>query len=189
MTCAPEPWQDVAARLRPFIARRVPGSEVDDVLQDVWVRMQRGLPGLRDEQRFSPWLYQLARNAVTDHLRTRARHPLPVADAAAAVDTPDVESEDDRAVSRSLATCVSGFVGLLPSPYREAVTLVELENLTAREAAAMTGVSLTAMKSRVERGRAQLRRLFETCCEIALDARGKVTDYVPRPQPTRCPAR
>jgi RNA polymerase sigma-70 factor (ECF subfamily) len=41
------------------------------------------------------------------------------------------------------------------------------------------------MKSRVQRGRAQLRALFDQCCEIALDARGKVTDYTPRATPCR----
>jgi RNA polymerase sigma-70 factor (ECF subfamily) len=54
-----------------------------------------------------------------------------------------------------------------------------------REAARMAGVSVAAMKSRVARGRAQLRALFEQCCEIALDARGKVTDYARR-QPCGC---
>ena len=41
-------------------------------------------------------------------------------------------------------------------------------------------LSLSGMKSRVQRGRDQLRRMFEQCCDIALDARGKVTDFTPR---------
>ena len=80
---------------------------------------------------------------------------------------------------------MSIFVAQLPSPYREAVTLVELEGLTAREAADMVGISVSGTKSRVQRGRDQLRRMFDECCEIALDARGKVTDFTPRGQ--RCP--
>src|SRR6185312_9496618 len=91
--------------------------------------------------------------------------------------------DDDRDAARALAGCVSLFVAALPSPYREAVTLVELEGLTAREAAEMAGISVSGMKSRVQRGRAQLRELFELCCEIAVDARGKVTDYTRRPRP------
>ena len=90
--------------------------------------------------------------------------------------------------SRALSACVSVFVARLPSPYREAVTLVELEGLTAREAAEMVGISVSGMKSRVQRGRAQLRQMFDECCEIALDARGKVTDFTPRPQPCACKA-
>lgn len=183
VTMSLAPWQDVAAQLRPFLAHRVDASEVDDVLHDVWLRVQRGLPGLRDEERFTSWLFQIARSAVAEHQRARARHPLTDA-------PPDSElaaepANDDRDEARSLARCVSIFVALLPSPYREAITLVELQGLTARAAAEMVGVSVSGMKSRVQRGRAQLRQLFEACCEIALDARGKVIDYTPRSRPCR----
>src|SRR6185503_10118904 len=166
----------------PFVARRVPPAEIEDVLQDVFVRIQRGLPGLRDEDRLTSWLFQIARSSVAEHLRARARHPLADADAG---EQPAAEpDEHDREAARELASCITSFVAALPSPYREAVTLVELEGLTAREAADMVGISLSGMKSRVQRGRAQLRKLFEQCCEIALDVRGKPTDFTPRVRPS-----
>lgn len=180
---SPAPWQNVAAQLRPFLARRVAAADVDDVLQDVWIRAQRGLPGLRDEERFTAWLFQIARSAVADHQRVRARHPL--TDAPPEPDLAAEPTADDRETARALACCVSIFVARLPSPYREAVTLVELEGVTVREAAEMVGVSISGMKSRVQRGRAQLRQLFDECCEIALDARGKVIDCTPRPRSCR----
>ena len=182
MTTSPAPWQDMAARLRPFIARRVSPSEIDDVMQDVFIRLQRGLPTLRDEERFTSWLFQIARNSVADHLRIRARHPLP-ADPSPDDRPAEPTADDDRASSRALSSCVSLFVARLPPPYREAVTLVELEGLTAREAAELVGISVSGMKSRVQRGRAQLRQLLDECCVIALDARNKVTDFTPRPRP------
>lgn len=175
-------WQDVAARLRPFIARRVDAQDVDDVLQDVFVRMQRGLPGLRDEQRMTPWLYQVARNAVADNLRARQRHPL------ASDDPPEPAAElaDEPAQEHLLAACIAVFVARLPSPYREAITLVELEGMTIKDAAAMVGISVSGMKSRVQRGRAQLRTAIDACCQIALDVRGKVIDVTPRARPACC---
>lgn len=180
MNLEPALWHDVAERIRPFVARRIAPTEVDDVLQDVFVRVQRGLASLRDEERFTSWLFQIARNSVAEHQRTRARHPIP---ATPPDDQPAPEAEDDREAARSLSACVSLFVAQLRSPYREAVTLVELEGLTAREAAEMVGISVSGMKSRVQRGREQLRELFDQCCEIALDARGKVTDYTRRAKP------
>jgi RNA polymerase sigma-70 factor (ECF subfamily) len=180
----PAPWQDVAARLRPFLARRVDATEVEDVLQDVFLRVQRGLPGLRDEERFTSWLFQIARNSVAEYMRVRARHP--VAEPTAEIDAVAEPTDDDREAARSLACCVSLFVARLPSPYREAVTLVELQGLTVREAAELAGVSLSGMKSRVQRGRAQLRHMFDECCEIALDVRGKVIDYARKAR--RCEA-
>lgn len=182
MSMTAVPWSDIATRLRPFIARRVPSCDVDDVVQDVLVRMHRGLPNLRDDERFSSWMFQVARSAIADIGRkhegelavgdTLDEHPAPTAD-------------DDRDAATALAGCVSLFVSALPSPYREAITLVELEGKTAREAAEMVGISVSGMKSRVQRGRAQLRELFETCCEIAVDSRGKPIDYALRAQPCK----
>ena len=165
---------NVADRLRPFIARRIPAQDVDDVLQETFVRMQRGIANLRDDARLTPWLYQVARSAVADHLRARHRHPLAEHEAE---EPAELEAGED---SHALAGCLATFVALLPSPYREAVTLVELEGLTAREAAALVGISTSGMKSRVQRGRAELRRQFEACCRIALDARNKVIEVTPR---------
>jgi hypothetical protein len=53
-------------------------------------------------------------------------------------------------------------------------------DMTIRDAAETAGVSMSGMKSRVQRGRAQLREMLDGCCAIALDVRGKVTDVVPR---------
>jgi RNA polymerase sigma-70 factor (ECF subfamily) len=168
-------WEALAGRLRPFIARRVPSSaDADDVLQEVLVRVHRGLSSLRDDDRLASWVYRIARNAIVDHVRTRA--PSAGADPDAALELDD----DDDGAAQDLAQALSFFVAALPSPYREAITLTELEGRTQREAAEMVGLSLSGMKSRVQRGRARLRAMLEACCEIALDARGHVIECSPR---------
>lgn len=173
-------WGELEARLRPFVARRVRGADVDDVLQDVFLRMHRGLPGLRDDQRFGPWVYQIARSAILDHRRSLARHPSAGGEVLREEPSEEPQTDDDRAAEQMLAANVAPFVALLPSPYREALTLTELEGVSQREAAAMMGVSVSAMKSRVQRGRARLRELLEDCCAIALDVRGRVVECEPR---------
>ncbi|MGK4003912.1 sigma-70 family RNA polymerase sigma factor [Sorangium sp. So ce1036] len=179
-------WQELEARLRPFIVRRVPTpADVDDVVQDVFLRMQRGVGGLRDDERFGPWVYQVARSAIAEHHRARARHVL------ADGDVPEPEAEPPRGeggAAELLALAIGPLVAMLPTPYREALTLTELEGLSQKAAADMLGISLPAMKSRVQRGREKLRALVEQCCEVALDARGHVIDCVPRipGNPSRC---
>lgn len=172
-------WRELEAKLRPFIARRVRSEvDVDDIVQDVFLRMQRGLAGLRDEERFGPWVYQVARSAIVDHQRVAAKHR--VVDAERSEDIP-LDVDDDRGVQEELAGYLAPFVAMLPSPYREALTLVELEGLTQKQAAEMLGISLSGMKSRVQRGRVQLRKALEDCCHIALDVRGRVVACEPRP--------
>jgi len=173
-------WRELEAKLRPFVARRVHSEvDVDDVVQDVFLRMQRGLAGLRDEERFGPWVYQVARSAIVDHQRVAAKHR--VVDDDGRVEHPLEVDGDERSVEEELAGYLAPFVAMLPSPYREALTLVELEGLTQKQAAEMLGISLSGMKSRVQRGRLQLRKALEDCCHIAQDARGRVVSCEPRP--------
>jgi RNA polymerase sigma-70 factor (ECF subfamily) len=173
-------WDQLGARLYPFVRKRVASdADADDVLQDVLLRMHRGLPSLQDETRMAAWMYRIARTSIADHQRARARHPL-----AKVGELPELlgasEGADEDAVSRMVAQYLSLLIVRLPSPYREAITLTELEGRSQREAAKMLGVSVSCIKSRVQRGRAKLRELLEKCCEIALDSRGKIIACEPR---------
>ncbi len=171
-------WRELEAKLRPFVAKRVSEADVDDVVQDVFLRIQRGLPSLRDDQRLGPWVYQVARSAIADHGRAAAR--LANVEPQRSEPTSEPDDADERAVAREVAAYAALFVVMLPSPYREALTLTELQGLTQKEAAEMLGLSLSGMKSRVQRGRQKLRTALEECCDIALDARRRVVGCEPR---------
>lgn len=170
-------WRELEAKLRPFVAKRVREPDVDDVVQEVFLRIQRGISSLRDDQRFGPWVYQVARSAIADYGRAASRHPLAESEGWEPTTGPE---DDERATEREVAAYAALFVSMLPSPYREALTLTELERLTQKEAAEMLGISLSGMKSRVQRGRAKLRAALEDCCHIALDARRRVVGCEPR---------
>jgi len=175
-------WRRLESSLRPFVARRVASAaDVDDLVQEVFARMHRALPALRDEARFGPWLYRIARSAIADHQRQAARHPLASEERLEEPSPPP--DDDERSVARELASALAPFVSALPSPYREAITLADLGGLTQSQAAAVAGISLPGMKARVQRGRARLRKALEDCCQIALDARRRVIACEPRTSP------
>jgi len=171
-------WREVEARLRPYVARRVPPADVDDVVQETFVRVYRGLATLTDGERFGAWVYRIAGSAIADHERRRARQPL--ASEPQTEEGPGLAATPDDDLEAELAECIALFVARLPSPYREAITLTELQGLTQKDAATMLGVSLSGMKSRVQRGRERIRRMFEECCELSVDGRGHVTECTPR---------
>jgi RNA polymerase sigma-70 factor, ECF subfamily len=172
-------WQDIERRLRPYVARRVasPG-DVEDVLQEILVRIHRSLSALRDGESFGGWVYRIAQSCIADAARARARSPLTLVDETPEKAAPAADEHDD--LEAELGACVALFVARLPAPYREAVTLTELQGLTQKEAAEMLGVTLPAMKSRAARGREKIRDMFEECCRISVDCRGRVTACEPR---------
>jgi RNA polymerase sigma-70 factor (ECF subfamily) len=166
-------WRDIEARLRPYVARRVPtAAEADDVIQEILVRVHKGLRSLQDGERFGGWVYRIAERAIADAARSRAR--MPIAEARDVAGDSDATSDEAADLQLELGECVALFVARLPSPYREAITLTELQGLTQKDAADMLGVSVSGMKSRVQRGRERIRAMFEECCEISLDCRGRV---------------
>lgn len=179
-------WEQTLAQLRRFVAARVGGDQelAADITQDVVVRSIAS-GALAQVDNPAAWLYRSARNAVIDHYRRRReQHPLEVLDT-----WPDPEPFDDgrpNDATRELARCLQPLLDELPSAMREAVTRVDLGGQTHQAAAADAGISVSGMKSRVQRGRRQLRDLLERCCQVDLDRTGAVTSYRPSGEGPRC---
>lgn len=169
--------------VRRYVRRRVDDPVVqDDLVQEVFLRVHDRHEQLRDDERLGAWIRRIAANVVTDHhRRRRPDEALPEV-----LPTPPVaEDEGERAL---LGTWLALTISSLDEPHRDVLTLTELQGLTQREAAARLGLSLPAVKSRVLRGRAELRRRLERCCHVELDHRGGLMGYTPRSpcSPGRC---
>jgi RNA polymerase sigma-70 factor (ECF subfamily) len=175
-------WRDIEARLRPYVARRVScAADVDDVLQEILVKVHGGMNGLRDGERFGGWVYRIAGHVIADFAKARLRAPIAAGAVGELPEERDVAGDEAAELQADLGQCVALFVARLPAPYRGAVTLTDLQGLTQKDAAEMLGISLSGMKSRVQRGRERIRQMFEECCEISLDCRGQVVECESRP--------
>src|SRR4051812_45065576 len=101
-------WSEIQRLLRPYVARRVVSSaDVDDILQEIFVRMHRGLPALRDEERFGSWVYSIAHRVILDagraQSRDRAVHVAEIPESGAEVDSTDAGAE----LEEDLGACVA----------------------------------------------------------------------------------
>lgn len=173
-------YQQFAAPLRSFVARRAPREvDTEDVLQDVFVRIQEQLPNLRDADRIDAWIFQIARNVVADAFRKRSRREA-FGDGTAADLPAPIGEDDQRSGEASLARCLAPMIAELPEPYRSAIELTELRGMTQVEAARLAGISISGMKSRVQRGREQLKSIIGGFCKVEIDVRGGVTGCDPR---------
>jgi RNA polymerase sigma-70 factor (ECF subfamily) len=193
-TPQPEPadldqlWRRFSSDLRAFIARRVPRPEdADDILSIVFLRMAKSLDNLREQDRLLGWMYAITRNAITDYYRS-APHRRELA-----VDTvPDNpsagEPDADEAAGKELASCLVPMLSGLPAEQAAAVQMVDLDARTHAAAAGEAGISVSGMKSRVQRGRATLQAQLHACCQISQDRTGHVHDYQPRSGSCACGA-
>ncbi|MDD9937732.1 MAG: RNA polymerase sigma factor SigZ [Myxococcales bacterium] len=182
MTSTHEIAEQLGEALAAFVERRVADPDVArDLVQDVYERIHRREARLEELERVDAWVFRVARNVITDHYRRRGRsqereRPL-------LVEPTEDAPGDEAEVRQEVAAWLPSFVAQLPEPYREVLELTELQGLTQAQAAERLGLSVTAVKSRVRRGRAQLEKDLRGCCHIELDARGTVMDYAPRACP------
>lgn len=167
-------WATLRGELRRFLVGQVgEPATADDLLQDVFLKLHRRGCDLREKDSPRAWLYQVARNAVVDHWRRRESTQVPD-------DLAHVEVPTEETVQARLAPCLRPMIESLPAAYADALRMTELDEMPQAEAARCLGLSLTALKSRVRRGRAQLKDMLLQCCEFELSSAGRVLDYWPR---------
>lgn len=173
-------WREVVAQLRAFVRRRIADPDrAEDLVGDILLRIHQRLGSVDDRERLAHWVSRVARNAVVDEYRRAARaREKPVA---APEDVAAEEPDDSADVLGELARCLRPLLPGLPPEQRRAVELVDLDGMPQAEAAHREGVSVSGMKSRVQRGRRRLADLLGQCCALTLDARGVPMDYVPSP--------
>jgi RNA polymerase sigma-70 factor (ECF subfamily) len=167
-------WAEFAAKLGRFIRARVADpATAEDILQDVFVKIQSRLDHLRAPAKLQSWLYLIARNAIIDHYRkTRATSELP--------ESLLTEPPEDSSEACELKDALRQMIDGLPDVYRDAIVLTEFEGLTQKELADRLGISLSGAKSRVQRAREQLKQLLLDCCHFEFDRRGGIMDCTPR---------
>lgn len=145
------------------IAFRMTGNraEAEDVSQEVFLRLYRGLRQFDPSLPFAPWVRRIAGNAALNHLRRRSlerRHAAPESDQGEMPDLPDAAADpEERAARAEEAGRLERALAILPENQRLAVTLKYVEGLTAEEIADAMGAPRNTVKTWLLRARERLR--------------------------------
>lgn len=164
-------WEELHDRLYRFIYIRVNDSDdTEDILQNVFLKIHTNLETIRDVNKIESWIFQIARNTIMDYFRKPGK--LPLDENLAVFD--EYASEN---TAEDLAPYIQDIIQTLPPIYREAVQLVDCQGMNQQEAAKTQGISLSGMKSRVQRARGLIKETMLSCCHFEFDSRGIVMDY------------
>lgn len=128
----------------------------DELVQEVWLKVIRGFPDLRDPARLAPWMFRIARFTAIDRLRRGSmdsESPLPTEIEASSEPEPLEREERDAVLHQGLAE--------LPWVEREVLTLFYLEELSLQEVAEVLEVPKGTVKSRLHRARRLLKMRLE----------------------------
>ena len=149
-------------------------AEVEDVVQETFIKAYRALHNFRGDSAFYTWLYRIGINTAKNYLVSMGRRPKVIAD----IDIEDVENFDGgdemrtmetpetELMTKQIAQTVNDTVASLPEELRTAITLRELEGLSYEEIATLMQCPIGTVRSRIFRAREtialKLRPLLDT---------------------------
>lgn len=167
-------YEDLNKPLKAFIGKRVNDPAIaEDLLHDVFLKIHNQVGSLKEEEKLASWIYRIAQNSIIDFYRRR-KEMIPAQD-----DVPfDANQFDD--IAEKLAPTLKALTNQLPDKYKEALLLIDFEGAKQTELASRLGISVSAVKSRVQRARKMLKELLLECCHFEFDRYGTVFDYHPK---------
>lgn len=150
-----------ARMVHGILLSRVPYSDVDDLVQDVFLQALPRLHSLREVSKFPGWLASIARNRASDfHRRAKPHHELN--EESTFAETNQQSSPSLRPVPHSSteARVVLDAIRSLPEAYREPLVLRLVEGMTGPEIAARIGLTHGSVRVNLHRGMQQLREIL-----------------------------
>jgi RNA polymerase sigma-70 factor (ECF subfamily) len=157
-------WDQVAQQYGRFlytVAYRLTGNHDDaqDLVQEVLVRVQRGLASYRPGS-MEGWLSRITTNAFLDDVRRRKRRPVDLVGDDIERAPVEALAVEDAMAAEQLPDHVQHALRALPEDYRAAVVLCDVVGLSYTEIAETLDVPVGTVRSRIHRGRAQLREVL-----------------------------
>lgn len=168
-------WLDFSKPVKEFIRNQTHNAEVtDDLLQEVFIKIHQHLHELREEERLAGWVFQIARNTALNYFRSKKR----------ALEQEDTVYQNnleqtyfsENELNTMVAQWLEHFRQDLDPKYEEALRLVDIEGLSQVQLAEKLGISVSGAKSRVQRGREQLKQKLMDCCPVKVDAYGNIIE-------------
>jgi RNA polymerase sigma-70 factor (ECF subfamily) len=152
--------------LKRFVFGKVKNmQDAEDIVQDVFIKAQLKSTQLDDAAKFTGWMYSITRNSIIDYYRKKKKcleDQLPEGD------------EEYNVFNDCVTHCLQQLMHRLPSPYREALELTEVQHVTQKELAERLGISYSGAKSRVQRARQILKDKMNELYKIQTDGYGNV---------------
>jgi len=151
------------AKLRRYARKFLFGQEdVDDLLQEVFLKAYINIQSFDTGRQFSPWLYRIAHNEFVNTLRERVRKPLDFLDLEVVL--PQLrakEKADDLAQREDIKQMLDRALSQISGKYREALLLYYYEDLNYQSIAEVLHLPISTVGVRLTRGRAELKKIIK----------------------------
>src|SRR5579859_3735746 len=159
-------WNSVQRELRGFVYKRVKDKALtEDIVHDVFLKVLAKIHQVKESDKVFGWIYQVTRNAITDHFRKHSKNINP-------------KDLDWQSTPPNYNDCVTNTINelipTLPDIYRIPLEMTELQNMSQLEVAEKLNLNYSTAKARVQRARQMLKEKVEEILIVKTDGYGNV---------------
>ena len=185
MTTFQDVYDEYHTRIHHYLGKIAGNREAEDLTQEVFLKIDKGLNDFKGKSSLSTWVYRIATNVALDRLRSRSFRqksreiPMREEEEDSDIDlvqgtgeSRKVPSVVEKVIREEMDECILEFVDRLPLNYRTVVILSELKELKYKEIAEILDVSLETVKIRMYRARQRLKKEFQSGCTLYHDGEG-----------------
>ena len=165
-------WLEFHQRLYAFLVKKTRCPDTaQDILQEVFIKVHKGLPKLKNQETLTSWLYQLCFTTFIDHIRKVKSSPIDyqAEDAGEFEQLSDVKNSEELA---EVSRCIEILIAELPEEQKAMLHDRELAGFKQQQVAEKYQLSLSAAKSRLIRGRQALKQKLMACCTFEFTESG-----------------
>lgn len=185
-----EIYDEFYERIHYYLGQLVGDDEAEDLTQEVFIKVHKGIESFKGQSSLSTWIYRIATNSGLDRLGSawnrrinrgvflNQETDLPTIELAEQCDCSPgrAQSVPQQMIKFEMNECIREFVDKLPPDYRAVIVLSELKALKNKEIADILGINLNNVKIRLHRARAALKKEFQDGCDFYHDEDGLSCD-------------
>ena len=170
-----EIYNEFQPKIINYLLRLTGQHEAEDVAQEVFEKVNRGLKSFEGDSKLSTWLYRIATNTAIDRMRSssfkRSSGHISLEDIIEVKDRNvwsghKTTHPDQAVIHKEMSECVREFIDRLPQDYKVVIILKDYEEFTNKEIASILQISLDTVKMRLHRARAKLKNELNACCDF-----------------------
>ncbi|MDR7130916.1 RNA polymerase sigma-70 factor (ECF subfamily) [Algoriphagus sp. 4150] len=151
--------------LKAYVLRKCKNEQdAEDIVQEVMLKLTESYRKGTEIANIKAWLFQVSRNTISDFYK-RNNHEYKEE-----VKVFDLPSDDPCELTAY--DYLIPMIGFLPEKYAEPLLLADIDRIPQAQIAREVGLSISATKMRIQRGRVKLKELFDDCCDIDYDQQG-----------------
>lgn len=169
-----ELWNEFNEKLLNYIQSKVANShDAEDILQNVFIKVFRGIEQLENQSAIKPWIYRITKNTIIDFYKKKK-------DVSVAPETLYVmedEYDDIDNMNDDISKCITNMIFVLPDKYQNVYDMYEKNEMKHQEIADALDISVAASKVRLKRAKDMFREKLLECCDFEVDKYGNIIDY------------